>query len=113
MAKYNIRQPFAVHLEIFTDTVRPDGTKMRQRTQQSFFPGQSVELTDAQALEHLHKLEPADPAATKFVGAYHARQDAIADARQAAEGPSIGELVAAAVSAELAKRDAAAAGAKK
>jgi hypothetical protein len=94
MAKYNIRQPFAIHLEVITDTVRPDGAKMRQRTQQSYFPGQELELTNEQALEHLHKLEPADAAANKFLTAFHAKQEAAAAARQAQdEGPTVAQQI--------------------
>jgi hypothetical protein len=98
MAKYNIRQPFAIHLEIVTDTETPNGAKMRQRTQQSFFPGQPIELNDDQALEHLHKLEPACPESKKFLAAYHAKQDAAAASRLVVdEGPTVAEQIIAAL----------------
>jgi hypothetical protein len=125
MAKFNIRQPFAVHLEKFVDNVEPNGTKTRRRLAQSFFPGQEVELTEDEALAHLHKLEPADAASTKFFKAYHDNQAQMIAARQPQEdGPSIDERIAAAVDeriadavaraveAALAKRDAAGKGGK-
>ena len=103
MAKYNIRQPFAVHLDVVTDVVKPDGRKVRQVTKQSYFPGQSIEFTDLQALAHLHKLEPADADAEKFLKAYHAAQDKMRAARDDASGPSIDDRIAAAVADALAK----------
>lgn len=102
MGKYAIRQPFAVHLEVINDVEKPDGQKVRQRTQQSFFPGQPIELTDVQAIEHLHKLEPADPAATKFLKEFHAKQDAQLAARED-DGPTIDERIASAVNDALVK----------
>ena len=103
MAKYNIRQPFAVHLEVVTDVVKPDGRKVRQRTQQSYFPGQAIEFTDDQALEHLHKLEPADPAAEKFLKGFNARQDEVRAAREDRDSSALDDRIAAAVADALAK----------
>ena len=98
MSKYNIRPPFAVHLEKITETEQPGGSKIRQRTAQSFFPGQPVELSDNDAMTHLHKLEPADSGAKKLIDEFHEFQARAAAARSGANsGPSLAQEVSAAV----------------
>lgn len=102
MSKYNIRPPFAVHLEQINEVKQPGGAVVRQRTAQSFFPGAPVELSDADALVHLHKLEPADEASKKFLGDFHAKQARALAARSASDGgPSLAEEVSAAVVSAL------------
>lgn len=99
MAKYNIRQPFAVHLVLVTEEKQQNGQVIKRRNEQSFFPGQPVELDDKQVLEHLHKLEPADAAATKFLQGYNAKQAELMAARVQDDG--LDEKIATAVAAAL------------
>lgn len=117
MAKYSIRQPFAVHLETMTDTQKGDGTTVKTRNQQSFFPGQPIELTDADAMAHFHKLEPADAESKKLFDAFHKRQSDAIKSRDPEDNldDRIAAAVAAAVADALAKAGVgqkAAAGAK-
>jgi hypothetical protein len=102
MAKYSIRQPFAIHLDKVTERPGPDGKPIRTKNVDSHFAGESIELTDAQALAHLHKIESADGAAKQFLDAYHAEQAKNIAARVATTGPSLAQEVSAAVVAALA-----------
>jgi hypothetical protein len=91
MGLFRIRAPFAVHLAWF-DTV-PDGkTSRRVRREKSHFHGEDpVELSDTDAIAHMHKLEPVDAAAVKLFGDFYDRQAALIAARQ---GPAPGQSLA-------------------
>jgi hypothetical protein len=87
MAKYTVRAPFAIHLQWVEKTKDANGTERKTLREQSYFNGPTpIELTDADALKHMHKLEPADDAAKKLFGDYHDKQDEAIAARQAQDG---------------------------
>lgn len=86
MAKYTIRAPFSVHLAWFEKT-NDSGVERKIRREQSYFYGKEpVSLSDADALMHMHKLEPADADAKKLFGDYQEKMDDARDARQAKDG---------------------------
>jgi len=82
MAKYTIRDPrFAVHLEKIKESRLPNGKLTRSREQDSKYFGEMLELTDAEAMAHLHKLAPADEAAQQLFADFYATQEADRRAR--------------------------------
>lgn len=89
MAKYLIRAPFALHLVKIVPYTE-NGVQRRRFVEESFFHGPDpVELTDTQALAHMHKLEPADVVSKKLFDKYHDDQAAAIKARSAAAGNEI------------------------
>ncbi len=87
MAKYIVRKPFAVHLAWFEDQDMGDGKTRKIRREQSYFHGPSpVELSNADAMLHMHKLEPVDAAAKALFQDYHDKQEEARDSRQARDG---------------------------
>jgi hypothetical protein len=101
-SKYTIRAPFAVHL-VHTSTVEDhDGRKRLVRKEESFFhsDGKPIELSNADALAHMHKLEPADDASRQLFQEFHDKQERARAARQAQDGSgnkSLGAQVSEAV----------------
>jgi hypothetical protein len=98
---FKVRAPFTVHLERVQEIDKGNGVKLKQLNVQSTFAGNTVDLTPKEAMIHLHKLEPADAQAHKFLAEHHARQDAARRERQADAGPGLVEQVSAAVVAAL------------
>ncbi len=104
MAKYQIRQPFSIHLEKVETVRQPGGGTIKQRSTQSHFSPNVVELDDADAKAHMHKLEPKDAAARELFDAHYREQADAAKARdrKASGGISLEERVASAVVQALA-----------
>lgn len=102
--KFRIRKGFVAHIPAVKDE---DGNEAKGAYTAS--GGQDVELTEAEAAEHAHKLEPTDKAGAEFLAQRHVKVTPPAQGVSAAE---LSKLVAAAVSAELARRDADAKAAK-
>jgi hypothetical protein len=101
MAQYRIRAPFSVHLERIA-AVNQGGRVHRRRETTSHFHGSTVDLSDADAMAHMHKLEPVDETSRALFAAYHEKQAEIRAARQAAaSGPSLATEVTSAVMAAL------------
>jgi hypothetical protein len=86
MSKYVIRAPFSVHLVRF-ETVKEGEQTRKYRREQSYFHGpEPIELSDEDALAHMHKLEPKDDGAKKLFADFHDKQDAAIEARKAQDG---------------------------
>ncbi len=64
--KFNVRPGFVVHHVTYVE-VQQNGNTVRQEQQNSYWEGQTVDFTADEARQHLHKLEPADKAATAFL----------------------------------------------
>lgn len=86
MAKYTVRPPFAVHLEWFE--IQRQGTAERKvKREQSYFYGtDAIELKDADAIAHMHKLEPVDDDAKALFSEIQDKQEAARAARQSSDG---------------------------
>lgn len=63
--KFKVRTGFVVHL---TTVKTVAGEK--QETTSTYSEGEELNIGEAEARLHLHKLEPADPAAKKFVDGF-------------------------------------------
>lgn len=93
--KFQVREGFVIH-----DTrIVKVGDKPVEQTS-SYYEGDTVDFDEATAQAHLHKLEPLDKAAEKFVTARHApvSQPAVAGMDPAV----LSQLIATAVAAALA-----------
>ena len=103
--KFTVREGFVIH---DTRVVEQGGKKVEQTS--SYFEGDDVDFDEATALQNLHKLEPADKAATAFVTARFApvSPPVMAGGIDPALLPA---LIAQAVTAALAAQAAAAASA--
>ncbi len=64
--KFTVREGFVVHDRKVVDI----GGKS-QVQESSYYEGQDVDFDDTTALQHLHKLEPADKKADAFLAARH------------------------------------------
>ena len=103
--KFTVREGFV--LRQTDQKVLPNGEKIEVET--VVVPGQDpAELDEATARAHLHKLEPADAGAKKFLeGIYEAQRIASATTAQATAAVDINAIVAAAVANALAAQKAA------
>jgi hypothetical protein len=108
--KFQVRTPFAIHLQWVEIIEMPDGSKRKQVREQSFFShpsnqqkGDVFELSAENAIAHMHKLEPMDEDAKKLFGEYHDEQEKARAARQATDGntKSMEERIASSVVAAL------------
>jgi hypothetical protein len=100
--KFKIRKPFSIHIETVVQRTRADGKKFREPKVVSHFAddGDPIELTEEQALAHLHKLAPYDDAAKAFIDKFYADQ-AAARAHLTPAPQSLHAEIAAAVTAAL------------
>jgi len=67
--KFTVREGFVVH-DTKVVTVKQQGKSVLQPQTNTYYEGNTAELDSASALEHLHKLEPADKEAEKFVASF-------------------------------------------
>lgn len=73
--KFKVRPGFVVHLSRVVE-IDNNGQIEKQVQTNSFFPnGDAFELSEADAFDHLHKLEPADKEATKWIESQFAPVD--------------------------------------
>jgi hypothetical protein len=63
--KFLVREGFVVHDTKFV-TVKQNGQDVKQEQTNTHYEGQTVDFDSVSALEHLHKLQPADKEAEKF-----------------------------------------------
>jgi len=101
VSTYMIRAPFAVHLHQVKERKQPGGRILREPFTVSHFSGEDakpIELSDAEALAHIHKLEPHDDSAKALFETYHEKQRQAAEARRRQEremqGPSLSQELA-------------------
>ena len=92
--KFTVRQGLVIHDNRMVDV----GGKKTEQTN-SYYEGDAVDFDDVTALKHLHKLEPADKAATAFCAERFAN---VAAPAAALDPAAIAALVAQTVAAMMA-----------
>lgn len=67
--KFKVREGFVVHHSQVVELDIGGGEVRRETQTNTYYQGQVVDFTAEEAEEHLHKLEPADKDAAKYVEA--------------------------------------------
>lgn len=98
--KFTVREGFVVHQTKLVE-VNINGDTTRQPQTNSYYSGQTVDFEEADALDHLHKLEAVDKAAAAFVASRTRAADA-APGAPVVSSAAIQALVDAAVAKALA-----------
>lgn len=101
--RWKIRQPFVVHHEKVIEREQ-GGRKIKEGVVESHYDGEELELNEADALKHLHKLEPLDKDAKAFLQTRYDANAAIANQRTGDAGsafPGLAEAIAAGVAKAL------------
>lgn len=97
--KFRVREGFVIH---DTRIVEVAGKPAEQTN--SYYEGQPVDFDEDTALKHMHKLEPEDKAAEKFLTSRHAPVSAAPV--QGMDPAVLSQLIAQAVAAALAAQSA-------
>lgn len=77
MGKYKVKDArFAVHLQKVEGREDPrTGKILKHITEQSYYAGSPFELSDEDAIAHIHKIEPIDDSAKALFKRFHDEQD--------------------------------------
>ena len=87
--KFTVRPDFVVHHVTRVETMQNGQTVMQEQSN-SYWGGQTVDFDADEALQHAHKLEPADKDARKFLDSM-----VLANAQASASGVDAATLAAA------------------
>jgi hypothetical protein len=98
--KFKVRDSFAVHIERIIER-NEGGRKVRDAKTDSHFAGDLIDIDEAEARKHLHKLEPFDADARALLEGEYEKGRQIAANRIAGGDATIVERVDAAVAAAL------------